>query len=445
MTDRAAHDGVLRRVLANTGMLLGGRTINAVISLGYMAVAARALGVSEFGVLVLINTFAQFVGDIARFQSWQTVLQFGAAPLAEGRRADFQRVVRFSLLLDGLSAIVGVGLGVLGAYFAGPHLGLPRDMAGSAALYALTIMVMVPATQVGLLRLFDRFDLMSVQAAISSMVRLIGGAVGFAIGAPVVFFLIVWAAGTLAAFLYLTLASYGELRRRDLVAGFAWRGPLTAGMPGAWRFAWATNFASSLDVAFTHVATLTVGALLGPAEAALWRVARQVADAMAKPARLLVPALYPELAKLRATQGLAVMRRLAVHVGLVGGGCATVLLLVAIFAGEPLLTLVMGEAFAPAAQTMTWQVAAAVIGVWALPLEPMLVSLGRPGAVMWVRLIVALAFLAALPPVIGAFGLLGAGAALVAASLAMALGMLFSLARVMRSGALAGEHTKSLP
>ena len=37
-----AKDGLLGRVLANTGMLLGGRTLNAVISLGYMALAARS-------------------------------------------------------------------------------------------------------------------------------------------------------------------------------------------------------------------------------------------------------------------------------------------------------------------------------------------------------------------------------------------------------------------
>ncbi len=38
------------------------------------------------GVLVLINAFAQFLGEVAKFQSWQTILQYGAAPFAESRR-----------------------------------------------------------------------------------------------------------------------------------------------------------------------------------------------------------------------------------------------------------------------------------------------------------------------------------------------------------------------
>ena len=424
--------GLLGRVLANAGMLLGGRTLNAVISLGYMALAARSLGVANFGVLVLINTFAQFIGDVARFQSWQTVLQFGPAPLAEGRRADFQRVIRFGLVLDVISAVAGVAIGVVGVLLFGSLLGMPQGMAGPAALYAITIAFMVPATQIGLLRLFDRFGLLSVQAAISSLIRLIGGAVGFVIDAPVSFFLLVWGAGTLAGFIYVSVIAWQELRRRDLISGFSWSGPLTAGMPGAWRFAVATNASASVEVAFTHVATLAVGALLGPTEAGLWRVARQIADAMAKPARLLIPAMYPELAKLRASGGEAVMQRLAVRVGVIGGGFATLLLLVAIFAGEPLLALVMGKDFANASNTMVWQVGAAVIGVWALPLEPMLVSMGRPGAVLQVRLVVAVVFLATLSPIVNAHGLPGAGAALVGAALTTALGMFWSLWRVMR-------------
>lgn len=437
MTQGASHEGLLARVMANAGLLLGGRAVNAALSLAYMALAARTLGLSQFGVLVLINTFAQFIADIARFQTWQTVLQFGAGPLAEDRRADFQAVVRFGLRLDLIGAAAGATLGVAGAFLVGPHVGLPEEAAAPAALYALTIVFMVPTTQIGLLRLFDRFGLLSAQAAIGSAVRLAGGLVGIVIGAPVSFFLIVWAAGTLAGFLYVSFAAVAEMRRRGLLADLTRPKVPSAPIPGAWRFAWAANASGSLEVAFTHVATLVVGALLGAADAGLWRIARQIADALAKPARLLIPALYPELAKLRASGSHVGMRALALRVGLVGGGGATLLLLVAVFAGEALLTLVMGPDFAAAAPTMIWQVAAAAIGVWALPLEPMLVSMGKPGAVLRVRLVVAAAFLVALPPIVAAHGLPGAGAALVGATLALALGMLWSLQKLVRKERLA--------
>jgi O-antigen/teichoic acid export membrane protein len=288
---------------------------------------------------------------------------------------------------------------------------------------------MVSATPIGLMRLFDRFDALARQTALVSFLRLAGSGVAFLLHAPIEGFLLAWAVGQFGGFVYLVAVTLRELKARNLLTGFSWRGPLTEGMPGAWRFAWNTNLSATLDIALTHVVTLAVGALIGPAQAAYWRVGRQVADAIAKPARLLTPALYPELARLRAVGGEQTMWRLARHVGLLAGGVSVLLLAVSLLAGRPLLALVMGAGFAPAAAVMTWQVAAAVVGIFALPLEPMLVSLGRPGPAVGVQFAVGLAYLAALPWLIGRFALAGAGAGLVAAELALALGLLGFLLR----------------
>jgi len=432
MTAVASPDrSLLHRVFANAGVLLGGRAANALISLGYMAVAARALGVREVGVLILINAFAQLVGEVVKFNSWQTVLQYGAGALARGEREGLQRVTRFTLFLDAASSLVGVAVAAGAAMLFGERLGWSPADSPKAAVYCLTILVMASATPTGLLRLFDRFDLIAAQTPISSLVRLLGSGLAVLLGAATLSsFLAVWAAGTAIAFVYIAGQAILEMRRRDLLSGFRWFGtPLTAGMPGAWRFAWATNFNSSLDVAFTHAITLAVGALAGPSPAAFWRIGRQVADALAKPARLLIPALYPELARLNVSHGEHAMRRLALQVGLLGGGLGTALLIVTALIGRLVLTLVMGPAFAPASAIMLWQVGAAVIGIWALPLDPMLVTLGRPGDSLKVRLVVAAALLASLPFMIGRFGITGAGVALVVAMAAMGAGMFYMLQR----------------
>ncbi|MDB5424842.1 MAG: putative rane protein involved in the export of O-antigen and teichoic acid [Phenylobacterium sp.] len=439
--EKAQDDGaagvspILKRVVGNAGVLLGGRSLNAVLGLGYMAVAARALGAADLGALVLIHAFAQLVGDVTKFQSWQTVLHYGARPLAEGRVGGFQRVLRFTLCLDAASAVVALAVGVGGALLLGGRLGWGQTHTPAAAFYMLSIVAMVSATPMGLMRLFNSFPVLAKQTVLVSFLRLAGSGLAFLLHAPLEGFLLAWAAGTVGGFAYLTAVTLRELARRGLLAGFQWRGPLTEGMPGAWRFAWTTNLSGTLDVAFTHAVTLAIGGLVGPAEAAYWRVGRQVADAIAKPARLLVPALYPELARLRAGGGEALMWRLAGQVGLLAGGACVVLLAISAWAGPPLLTLVMGASFAPAAAVMTWQVAAVVIGVFALPLEPMLISLGRTGPTVGVQLAVGASYLAALPFLLRHFALAGAGAGLVAAEAGLALGLLWFLLRERRPSA----------
>ncbi len=427
--DAAVHTPrpLLGKVLANAGVLLTGRVANAVISIAYLAVAARMLGARDVGVLILINAFAQLVADVVTFNSWQTVLHFGAAPLAEGRRGDLQQVIRFTIFNDVLSVLGGMAVAQIAIAVAGDHLGWGTDHSHAASIYCLSIIFMVAATPLGLMRLFNRFDLLAAQAPITSGVRLAGSALALVFGASLSLFLAIWAAGTAATFAYTAWVCLKEMKRRDLISGFRWRGPLARGLPGAWRFAWATNLSGSVDTAFTHAVTLVVGAVVGPASAALWRIGRQVADALVKPAKLLVPALYPELARLNHTEGEKAMRKLASQVGLVGGSVATGALVVSAFAGEPLLRLILGEAFASGAVVMTWQVAAAAISIWALPLEPMLVSLGRPGDALKVRFVVAALLLLVLAPVVKTHGLVGAGAALVCAMAALAVGMFLML------------------
>ena len=424
----SSDSNVLKRILANAGTLLGGRTVNAVVGLAYIALTARGLGQELFGVIVVINAFAQFLGEVAKFQSWQTLLQYGASALLQDDRPRFQQVLRFTLLLDAIGAVVGVTLGVVGALLFGHLLGWPAELSPAAACYALSILVMDSATSVGLLRLFNRFRFLAAEQAVSSMVRMVGCALCFYLHAPIEAYLAAWAAGTVTTFIYVNSVTLWDLNRRQLLKGFTFRGPLSKGLPGVWRFAWATNFSGTIDTAFSQVITLVVGSVLGSTQAGIWRVGRQVADGMAKPAKLLVPALYPELAKLRATGGEEAMRKLSRQISLIGGGVAGVLLLISILFGGAILALVMGEP-STGAGIMNWQVAAAAIGVLAMPLEPMLVSLGKAGLALRVRLVVCAIYLIALVPLIRAVGLNGAGAALVGVAAALAIGMYLALRR----------------
>src|SRR3546814_4056848 len=105
------------------------------------------------------------------------------------------------------------------------------------------------------------------------------------------------------AFFFLFGLAAKELHRHGCLRGFRRvQGALTEGLPGIWRFCWSTNFNMTLTLAFTHVGTLVVGWFLGPTDAALYRIARQVGAAIAKPAKLATPALYPELARLRSEE-----------------------------------------------------------------------------------------------------------------------------------------------
>lgn len=429
-----AGGGTLRQILSNAGILLGGKALNGALSLGATALAARALGVDAFGVLVLVHAYVQTIGEIAKFQSWQALLQYGTAPLDAGRIGEFQRVLRFSLLLDVLSGVGGVVIALLGVLLLGSALGWPATLSPQVGLYSLVIVFMVSATPTGALRLLDRFDLLAWQSAIDSWVRVIGALIAWKLGAGLTAFLAIWFAGQVVAFVFLFGAALTTLRARGALAGFRLRasGSLTEGFPGLWSFVWSTNLNSTLALAFTHVSTLMVGALLGARDAALFRVAKQLGDAVAKPAKLIVPALYPELARLAAAQDWIKLRRLVWQLALAAGGAASLLLVVAAAIREPALRFLIGESFVPAKDVLLWLLGASVVSLWALPLEPLLMSTGGAGAAFRMRLLVTSLYLPFLYAATVQGGLTATGAASVIGALMLFAGQLWLVLRWYR-------------
>src|SRR3546814_16041619 len=115
----------LRRVFANAGWLLGGKGVGALLSIIYIALATRTLGLEEFGRFALVVALGQAIAGLVTFQTWQFVVRYGAAARMEGDVARLERIVAFALMLDLASAAVGGGLAGVGVFWAGSLSDVP--------------------------------------------------------------------------------------------------------------------------------------------------------------------------------------------------------------------------------------------------------------------------------------------------------------------------------
>ena len=431
---------IFRRILRNAGLVLGGKAATALINLAATGIAVRSLGMEAMGVLVLVHAFARTASSFVKFQSWQAVLRYGTGCLQPERRAEFHALLRFTAGLDLAASAAGALVCAAAAWALGPAFGWSPEVVPFAALYATSTFFMVTATPIGLLRLFDRFDLVARREALGAGVRLAGAALAAALGGGLPAFLGAWYAAVALGGLALIAAAWTELRRRGLLereggatAAGRRRVRATEAHPGIWGFVWSTNLMTTLSLGSTHVATLCVGFVLGPAAAALFAIARQVGEAALKPSRFLTPALYPELARLAAAgdhAGLrAVLRR-----GLRLSAAAALVLLAALAAlGGPLLRLVGGEAAAAAWGVMLLLAVAASIGFAGFALEPLLVSVERHAWALRLRLLATLAYVPAALVGLRSLGLEGAGAAAVFSALLLLAGQALAARRWLRA------------
>jgi O-antigen/teichoic acid export membrane protein len=196
-------------------------------------------------------------------------------------------------------------------------------------------------------------------------------------------------------------------------------------LAGAWRFAIEVNLAASVQAVWGPVGRLVVGGLLGPAGAALFRVASSVSDAAQKPADLLGRAFYPEVVRmdLSTKKPWKLMLRGTVVATVV----AILAILILLVGGKPMLSLLFGKQFLGAYAPLMILMIVPFLGIFGFALSPMLLALGRSDGPLKAKILATAVFLGTIAPLSWSFGVLGAALALVLGEASNVLAMLIQL------------------
>jgi O-antigen/teichoic acid export membrane protein len=392
----------MKRLWQNIGWLLGGRGFNAVMSLVYLALATRTLGLEGFGYFAIIIALGQAVTGLANFQTWQFVVRWGAN--GDGP-AD---ATGFAIALDMLSVLMGTIAAAVLVWTAQLWLPLPDELLWLTFGYCVVSLLSIRTTPTGLLRLRFKFAKATAAEAVQPAIRAAGAILAFFFMPTVTGFVLAWAAAEIAVALALWIIAASE-EKIDLSRVSLRRIP--AAHPDAWRFVWSTNMSGTLTIAGKQVMILMVGSLGGEALAGGFRVASQLGQALVVLAQTISKAIYPELVHAK-DEALLMARRMA-NIALIGGVMAV---LVALFAGRWGLTTVAGTEFAGFYWAMVILAIAGAVELVGASLESLLVSAGKAHTAFIVRAVPTVLALVLLDAAIDWNGAKGAAFAVLGSS-----------------------------
>lgn len=405
---------IFRRIGRNAGKLFGGRMAFGLLNLGSSILAVRAVGLESFGVIVLLQAYVRLISGLLKFRSWAAVTKFGADALQAGQNDDFRRLIGFTLRLDVLSLTTSVILAMLLAPWASSWLGWSSDVVGYAIWFTLTIPFITAATPTGMMRLFDRFEVLVQQHALNAIIRFIGVLIIFLAALDHVTLIFVYMAGMILSGLYLWGVAFHEARTRGLLPRLWGRwSMLSAGFPKIWRFVVVTNLTSMMDTVLIHATVLVVGGMLGPTAAGLFGVVKQLTEAMNRSTTLLGHIVFPEFAWLEAQGDRKAIRRLLWRMLVVSAAVLGVLCVILTFASEQIMLIFTKEAVVAAPLLVAMGIGAALVAM-GFALEPAILTVRKERALLIVSVSVTLLFCAMLYFFILQFGLLGAGIAIAA-------------------------------
>jgi O-antigen/teichoic acid export membrane protein len=420
-------DGVFRRIFKNAGLMLTGRAANGVMGLATLSIMARGLGAEAFGLVVLVQTYVLVISGLTTFQSWQALIRYGAISLKSEDPREFQNLLKFTMVLDVIGVIIGVAVGYFAAPLIGPFLQWNSDVVTYAQAYSFLTLFTVIATPIGLLRLFDRFDLLTIQASVTPLFRLIGVIIALTLDAPLWGYLLAWfVAGTIGGIVLIVLG-WREASRRGRLVNMSWSfRALSHGHESIWRFSIISNFHSSLQLVTGHMAVFLVGFVAGPTAAGLYKIAKDVSTTLTKPAEMLNQSIYPEFARLGSDDHWHSFPRIILRSGALGGGAGLALLVLCYVAGGPFLALIFGADFVAADGVLTLLIAAATLTIAGFSMDPALYAMGRPGIPLQVNVVAVFGIFLPLLIFLGERrGADGAGFAALAASIFVFVAMSF--------------------
>ena len=405
------------RILANTGWLLGGKGVGAVLSLAYLAIVTRTLGVADFGRFALVLSAANVIKALVSFDSWQIVVRYGQPHLTAGNGDALNRVLRFCILIDLASALAGAAVAGAIILLFGPALGLEPGMGVEVWLFSLLMMITIRSSPTGVLRLFDRFDSAAFAETMIPVGRMIGAVAAWLLMPGITGFLLAWAfAELLCALSYWFLAlRVGGDRIGNWRAGRA----LDARRenPGIIGFLTATNLQTSLGSIGQQVAVLIVGGFVGPTGAGLYRLANQLANSLTKISSLLSRSIFVELSRTSAqgTEALGALFRRTNRLALVAGAVIIALILTI---GYPLLGLIAGADFLPAYPLLLMLGMSACIDLAGVSYRPLLMATNRAGLSLRISFLSTLLLLGLQSALLPIYGTKGAAMANILSSLA---------------------------
>ena len=417
------------RVLKNFGVVLRGQGIAAIFTLVATVLMANALTATEFGLVILLHTYVLAVRGFLNFRTYEAIVRFGVPLHENGENKNLKRLFRTTTLIDMSSGIVATLVGVGAASAAGAFLHWDDRMISLATLYSLVILTTVANTPNGILRLYDRFDALSVFYMVGPAIRITGVSVAWMMDASMYVFISIWAIAYVLENSWLFIRGHLELKKHikdSIWQGMGWRGE-------NWRetlktthefrhFMTVLYWQTNIDLLPKHLSVLLAGSLLGPAAAGMFRLARDFSSILTKPAMMLREVLFPDLTRILHTEAEGFYELGFRAVKLAGAG-GLILVLLSIPSAKPLLGLI-GPEYTQAATVLSLLLLAATFELAGSPLRAAAYAMGKVAPVLRIHLLSILIYLGLFYILAPVMGLPGPGVAACAGTLLTLLLML---------------------
>ena len=304
-------DSPLKRVFRNSGWLLAGQIVSALMLICLVMLITQTLSLAEFGVYTLAITVAMTVIQLCDCRVWETLIKYIPYYQARDKPDQAAGIVQLCLLLESFAgllafAILQVGAGWISRLF-GESLPDPKYVAMTAWIAVLNV-PHEPLT--AMLRVCNRFDLQAAYRVVLAASRLVFALCVWASTPSLAKFLYAELAARLVGALVLLASAHFAIRRQSL--GLVWKqwsiGSLRADRKEIGQFLGLSYVTGSLRMVTSKGDTLILGVFTSSEVVGVFELAKRIVEQLMSMATPLPMAMFPETSRLVAGGDLTALR-----------------------------------------------------------------------------------------------------------------------------------------
>ncbi len=167
------EDNLLRRIVRNSSYLFGSNVISSVLSFVQTVIAVRLIGVTDWGLVATIQTFASNINRFLSFRMSEVVLKHLGPAIADNKKQEAAVVVKAAGLMEAITSIVAFIILLLLAPWASRAFARDISTAPLFVFYGLILLSnLVYETSTGVLQAMHRFDHLARVNLIQSIITM---------------------------------------------------------------------------------------------------------------------------------------------------------------------------------------------------------------------------------------------------------------------------------
>jgi O-antigen/teichoic acid export membrane protein len=324
------EDHLLRRVVKNSSYLFSSNALSAVLSFLQTIVAVRLIGVTNWGLVATIQTFASNVNRLLSFRMSEVVVKHLTPALGEKNNQEAAVLVKAAGLTEAVTSVVAFIVLVLFTPLAARIFAKDAGAAPWFTFYGLILLSnLVYETSTGVLQVTRRFDHLARTNFVQSVVTaslIVGvyftyrltGLRYYSYLLPAI--LLAYVLGKTYVGLSLAIVALRELNAR-LGSGW-WRIPLRtlAHKRSLALFALNTNLNGTVNVLFRDNIQLYLAALLSTTEVGYFKIAMTLIIPITLVLDPLIAPTYAEISRTIANLEWEATLRLLRRITMITGG-----------------------------------------------------------------------------------------------------------------------------